>query len=460
MTATASVGAVGAILLFAALAGWAASRGLFPRQPAYRAERFGWGVLLGLALLAATEAFGIALGFRPGRIVFILAALAAAFAGRFLAFRSKPPAVAGPASSATGDPAGILLVAAAAAGVILFGLRAMTEPMWSNDFLAIWGLKGKAIFASGGLPAWLFDSDLAGFSHPEYPLGLPLVYAGLARVLGRWDDHAMALLFPAIQVATLAVLFGWLARRGASRRIAFAACALLSLFEPLFSGFLTGLAEVPLSAAMLLVGSAMSDALDETDRGALRRLAVAAFLAGSLKNEGIFVAGVAAAAALVAGRGRARSLRVAGAGALGAVAAWGLGRMARGPAALRDFDFGLLVPGRLPELAARLADALRFAAGIAASSWPILLLVAVLFACGRRTASADRLLALAILCAAAYAIIPAFAVRGPEWMAKTTLPRTTAALAPLAAAGIAGRLRGVGRDPAISAPVPHSGGLA
>ena len=30
-------------------------------------------------------------------------------------------------------------------------LRALTEPMWSNDFLAIWGLKGKAIFAAGAV---------------------------------------------------------------------------------------------------------------------------------------------------------------------------------------------------------------------------------------------------------------------------------------------------------------------
>ena len=111
--------------------------------------------------------------------------------------------------------------------------------------------------------------DLAAY----YPI---LIYAGAASLLKRWDDHALALLFPFFQLATLAALFGWLRRRGVSWPVPLAAAALLSQLEPLYSGFLTGMAEVPLSCLFLLFGTAYSDCLDETDTGARRRLADAA----------------------------------------------------------------------------------------------------------------------------------------------------------------------------------------
>ena len=128
--------------------------------------------------------------------------------------------------------------------------------------------------------AWERGQPLAlGFSHPEYPLGLPLLYASVSFLLGRWDDHALALLYPFFQIATLLALAGWLRRRGASATLALAAAALLAQFEPLYSAFQTGLADIPFSFAALLFGSALVDVLDGTDPQAARRLALAAFLA-------------------------------------------------------------------------------------------------------------------------------------------------------------------------------------
>jgi hypothetical protein len=260
----------------------------------------------------------------------------------------------------------------------------------------------------------------------------------------------MALAFPFLQAATLVVLFGWLRRRGASRRLALAAAALLSLFEPLYSGFLTGVAEVPLSVVMLLVGTALSDALDETDSGALRRLAVASVLLAVIKNEGLLVAAAAAAVAAISRTDappRGRRWRVASIALAPALAVAAAGRIIRGPAALRDFDLGLLAPARFPELFGRLAEALRSAGQIAAPAWGGIACVAVLVAAGRRTPRADRLLGIALSCLAVYCTVPALAVRGPAWLAGTTLLRTTAALVPLAAAAIAGRLESAFRPP-------------
>ncbi|MDQ2980514.1 MAG: hypothetical protein M3R62_14995, partial [Acidobacteriota bacterium] len=297
---TAALAQMSAILLLVGGVGVAAARALYPSGAACRAERVGWGLVLGFALVALSEAACLSTGLRPGPLPFLAVAAAAVAVGRRFSPRAAP---AEPFARTEVKPLDGLLAGVAAVGVALYLLRALTEPMWSNDFLAIWGLKGKTIFEMRGLPAWLRDPALAGFSHPEYPLGLPLFYAGVASLLGRWDDHAMALAFPFFQAATLALLFGWLRRRGASRRLALAAAALVSLFEPLYSGFLTGMAEVPLSAAMLLLGTALSDALDETDPGALRRLAVASVFAAAIKNEGLLVAAAAAAVAASARTG-------------------------------------------------------------------------------------------------------------------------------------------------------------
>jgi hypothetical protein len=315
--------------------------------------------------------------------------------------------------------------------------------MWSNDFLAIWGLKGKAIAGSAGFPDWLRDPSLAGFSHPEYPLGLPLLFAAISALLGHWDDHATALVYPAIQLGTLAVLGGWLRRRGASHVVAISAAALLALFEPLYSAFLTGMAEVPVSAAILLLATALADALDGTDDGAMRRVAAASLFAAALKNEGLFFAAAASAAALVSlafARGsrdaKRRSVR-AFAAALGpALAVTLLMRAASGNAPLRDFDLRLLVSGPSGDLAARIAETARADVDVAARGWPVLLAIAALVLLGRGGASARRILVVGAACLVVYLTVPVVSVRGPRWLAETTLPRTAAALAPLAAAGI------------------------
>jgi hypothetical protein len=353
-----------------------------------------------------------------------------------------------------------LLLAVAAAAVLVYTVMSLAEPMWSNDFVAIWGLKGKAIALSpdGRFPAWLSDPEIAGSSHPEYPLGLPLLFAGLARLAGVWDDQALAFLYPLLLVATLHVLHGWLRRRGVSPTLALAAAALVALFEPLYSGFLTGMAEVPVSLAILLVGISLSDALDATDPMATRRLAVASFLAASVKNEGLFVAVAAGGIALFSAGDRRRRILLVAAATVPAVGPAVLGRVFRGAPPLRDFDFGLLAPGRWSELGGRLVRAIAEDGRLAAGAIPVLVAVAILLACGRRTRWADRPLLLVLVALAAYLTLPAFAVRGPEWLADTTLARTAAALVPLAAAGLAGRLAAVfPPPPLLSAPDGSSG---
>ncbi len=437
---------VGAVALVASAVGWPLAGRLLPTGERHRSERLGWSFAVGCGVIIAFVPLSMAAGARPGWIGFLaLAALLVAMSrllapltlpsppgggrGKLLAgsATSKPPLPAGEGRG-EGRPARALVSLLIVLGAAVYALRALTEPMWANDFIAIWGLKGKTIFGAAGYPERLTRLD---FAHPEYPVGLPLLYAGVSFLTGRWDDHAMALLFPLFQVATLLVLVGWLRRRGVSAMTAGLAAAIVAWFEPLYSGFLTGMAEVPLSFGILLFGTALADALDDLDAGALRRLAFAAALIVALKNEGLFFATTGAILALIVGRRGRWRIALAAIGPALLVRALHLPWRSRVP--LADFDPGLFSVDRVRD---SLASALS-TPGVA--GWGGLALVAILVALGNRVPAGNRLLLLAACAAAAYLVIPAFAVRGPAWLIETTLLRTTAALAPLVAAGLAAR---------------------
>jgi hypothetical protein len=436
MSFAGQLASIAAVLAAAGLVGWGAAAALVPRGAGGRAERFAWGIAAGLALVALSVPVAFALKWRPGWLPFLVLSTFAVLGSRVLRVRGSPPT-----DSVSGrQPVTVVLGLLLAAGVALYALRALTEPMWANDYLAIWGLKGKTIFAGQGFPQQLFRATSLSFSHPEYPLGLPFLYAGISFLAGRWDDHAMALLFPLLQVATLAALGGWLRRRGATPQLALGATALLSLFEPLYRGFTTGMAEVPLSLSVLLLGCALSDRVDRTDLGATRRLALASVLCAATKNEGLFfvAAGIVVAAISALSR-RGVIARAAAILALPAALVVAGHRLLRGSLPLIDFDFTLL--SRPAILAGRMLDTLRAVFRLApAGVWIGLAALAVLVAAGRRSAPGARLLALALCGVAAYLVLPAFAVAGPAWLVQTAFFRTTAALAPLVAAGVAIRL--------------------
>jgi len=411
-------------------------------------ERAAWGLAVGLALVAGSFPLGLLVG-RPGWIPFLVLAGAAA-AASFL----RPPAAAGVSDAGlvsrtlAGRTAAALL-SVIALGLALFAVRALTEPMWSNDFLAIWGLKGKTVYALSAVPRRLISDASLAFSHPEYPLGIPFLYAGLASLAGGWDDHAAAVLFPLIQAATLLALAGWLRRRGVPRPVVLSAAAVLALDLPLYTASHVGLADIPLSFFALLLGTSLSDADDGTDSGAPVRLALASALAAATKNEGLFLAGAALVVGILFTRRappeRRRDLALAV--VLPALAVFVPYRLWRGHAPLRDFDFGLLAPARWGELAARVVEtAGQEAQHVLLPSLATVAALAVLFALGRRTPWADRLLALGACAAAAYVFLPSLGLYpghpelGPLFLVRTAVGRTLSALGPLVAAGLAGRL--------------------
>jgi hypothetical protein len=468
MTFVFSLLLVAAALLVVSGVGLATSGAFLPRDGAFFLECLGWSDAIGCAAVMAFVPAALRIGIRPGWIAFLVFVVLLIVVARLLAPLTPPSPPEGgrgigrdgvaeghlalPAGEGSGEgrPLRVLLYSLIVLGVAVYTLRALTEPMWANDFIAIWGLKGKTIWGAGGYPEYFYRSTQFEYTHPEYPLGLPLLYAGLSFLTGRWDDHAMALLFPFLQAATLLVLFGWLRRRGATQVVAGAAAAIVAWFEPLYSAFLTGMAEVPLAFGMLLFGTALVDALDETDAGAVRRLMLASALIAATKNEGLFLAGVGCFVALAFGK--SARWKAAASALLPALLVRALHFPWRSRLPLADFEAGSFSPERV-------WDSLAAAGGLLGpAAWIGLALVVVLIAAGDRVPAGNRLLLLAAAALAGYLVIPAFAVRGPAWLVETTLRRTAAALAPLLAAGLAVRFTGAssgsGTGRTASAPNP------
>jgi hypothetical protein len=426
--------AVAGILFLSASAGWILSPSFLPRGHGWALERCGWSIAIAVFLLSAHVVVAFAFGLRPGWTSFLaLATFGFVGARRFGLPREDRPI----RNKTRFSPVSGLLLTLTVVGILVYLVRSLAEPMWSNDFLAVWGLKGKTIFASAGIPQILFRWPEFEFSNPSYPIGLPLLYAGTSFLLGRWDDHALAVMFPLLQVGTLLVLIGWLERRGVVRSVALAGAALVANCGPLYSSWLTGMAEVPAAFTFLLLGTALCDVIDDTDPGALRRLGFASLLVAATKNEGLLL--MATSGALLAWRMRRQPrLRIWAAGAavlLPGLASVLLHRLVLGGHPIRGLDLGLL---RAPGLAGRARETLREEFHqLVSPVWPAILAVLVLVLVGRRRIPLNPLLILVATSLLTYLALPVLCPFGPVWLVHWTVGRIAGALVPLLAGGVA-----------------------
>ena len=356
----------------------------------------------------------------------------------FSLFRRRPSARFADVSR----PEGRAWALAAALSVpwLVFALESTAEPMWTTDYLAIWGLKAKIIFFSVAIPDRLFHDSFTFWSHPEYPLLLPLSLASLTAVLGTFDEQSLALLYPAFQAATILLLFGHLRRRVSFAAGATAAAAAAFCF-PLYRAVNAGSAEIPLAFAFVLAGTVFLDALDD-DTTALRvRLLIASHLCATLKQEGTLFVGLLALACFVRWVvRRKRSSLIAGfCLLLPVILHAALRRIAAAPESRRDFDFTLLSPGRSSELAERGLDVVRHLLRVELPGAALPLAGLVLLLVFSRRRREDILLPVLLAQVAAYAAAASISAFGPGWQLESAFGRTTIALVPVLAVVLGAR---------------------
>ena len=237
------------------------------------------------------------------------------------------------------------LLTTAAALLLALGFASATflavrQPLSLGDYLAVWGLKARAIHASGELSA-VFRVDPAGeFSHPEYPPLWPLVLTGTAKLFGRYDELLLTLLRPLLLAAAAALTFARTRAPLPWRLLAAASLTLLPYFQTAaYTGYAEALLLVFVLAALFLLESPAPTPFTPAAAGLLLALACLT------KQEGVLVLLVAAGLLAAARRLRDAAI-VAGLGLGLGVLPWSLYRAANGVSGLADFGLDAFHPGK------------------------------------------------------------------------------------------------------------------
>ena len=423
--------------------GWAISR--FFTTGLGRAEKLAWSFATGLLVQAIL--FVVLSSIFPGAVVLpILAIDAAIVAASFLARRPLPasrpgvPGNAGLKARGVGPALGVALLAIV--GWLIFFVAALSEPMWTTDYLAMWGLKGKTIFESGSIPRRLFQDPALSWGRPDHPLLVPLSLAALASLSGGWHDQALALLFPLCELATILAVWGFLSRR-VSPLAGTSAAALVSVCFPLYRAVNSGLAEIPLALALVLASCAFLDVLQTGSRSAMARLFLASLLAAWAKPEGALF--VLLLAGVLGVRQRFRFVAAWRSGGWALVVPpilhAGLMYFLCRPLPQHDFDPTFLEPRHWSELLSRFGIVL---GRIFVTEMPRLwvpLIAAGLFLLLTRRGLAEPLLAVFALQILAYLAAFAISSADPTWKVDSCFQRIMATLLPAFALVLGARVR-------------------
>jgi hypothetical protein len=190
-------------------------------------------------------------------------------------------------------------------GYVLYATLARLG-LW--DFWAIWGLKARTFLEIGGIDWRFVESRWNAFSHPDYPLLVPLNFDFVTLVGGGWSDRWLGLLFVAWGIALLLIVRALAARETTP----FVASLLTLTLAALALSSDLGMAEGALiafgGAGVLFVRAALAD----DDAASWRNGALMLGFAANCKNEGVALL-VAVTIAVIAvswsrGRSTARHL--------------------------------------------------------------------------------------------------------------------------------------------------------
>jgi len=165
-------------------------------------------------------------------------------------------------------------------GLLLVGqwvtvaLHALAWPVHDLDAWSIWAFKARIFYMDQGIP-WAYFGDTSKlFSHPDYPLLVPLAETWIFSWLGRPDDQAITAFFALSAAGTVAITAGALGRVHGQRGALVGAAGLLC--APLFlAGGAAGDADVPLALISAASMAYLWRWLDGPERRADRLLALA-----------------------------------------------------------------------------------------------------------------------------------------------------------------------------------------
>lgn len=191
------------------------------------------------------------------------------------------------------------------AGLLVFGAMCTADSRFLWDGLVIWDFKARAIFLSGtSIPSAFLSEPHMVFSHPSYPMGLPLLYAFVYSLSGAPDPEVAKFFSYAFFGLGSLAFWGLIARMTGRLFLAHAAIVCVACFPPVFGErqISVGIADVPLAMlnavaigglilwrlrGMNLAGDATPKNSAESGRGFVYLTIAVASLMPWLKTDGI-----------------------------------------------------------------------------------------------------------------------------------------------------------------------------
>ncbi len=272
------------------------------------AERWSLAFLLGTGTGTWLGWWGSLLFPGASRSIGLVVSLALSIVAISAARRREQTAQLTPSNSKPGLPLlvkALALIPIAVCGAAVF-LSLVTPLGW--DGLFNFEIKARLVH-SGGTSALLpyFGDVSRDWSHPQYPLLLPLTEAWIYSWVGSPDQQAVKVLFPLFLISLMGVFHGAL-RRELSASAALAGCVGLALI-PSFTvgpgGATTGYADLPLAAFIFGAVSYARRALDGDGYPSALVAGLLSAFACWTKREGLVLAAcLAAAVAMVVVLGR------------------------------------------------------------------------------------------------------------------------------------------------------------
>jgi len=163
-------------------------------------------------------------------------------------------------------------------------------PYATGDAYGIWFLKAKVLYLSGwpGFLHFLQDSHFT-YSHPSYPILLPLIFAGVYILSGQINEWLVMALYPLIYLLLVVLLYRLL-KQQINKWWAYIGTFLWAttpVIERAAGRFETGFADLPLSLT-ILIGTIYSLKFIEKPKWPYLVLAILGLgMAANIKFEGL-----------------------------------------------------------------------------------------------------------------------------------------------------------------------------